>query len=128
MPVVAFFWSPDGKKVAFLRPDQSGPANRSPEAAPLQQEERVWLRWHIWDGERTYPLARFSPTESFLLDYLRYFDQYAQSSSLWSPDSQTLLYAGTSEDGRAGIWTLPVAEKSTPQRVARGVLATWSPR
>ncbi|MDQ4074912.1 MAG: hypothetical protein M3220_01560 [Chloroflexota bacterium] len=126
MPVVAFFWSPDGKKVAFLRPELRRRDQRPPQASPPKQESRLWFRWHIWNGERTYPLARFSPTRSFLLDYLRYFDQYAQSVSLWSPDSQTLLYAGTGEDGRRGIWTLPVEESSTPQRIARGVLATWS--
>ncbi len=127
-PVVAFFWSPDGRSLAFLRPEQREPVERAPEAAPLRQEPQLWLRWHVWNGERTYPLVRFSPTQEFLLDYLRFFDQYAQSISLWSPDSQMLLYTGLSESGASGVWTLPIAENSTPRRVGRGVLATWSPR
>ncbi len=128
-PVMAFFWSPDGKSVAFLRPEFDDPdGDRSPQAAPLRQQSTLWLRWHVWNGERTYPLARFSPSEKFLVDYLRYFDQYAQSVSLWSPDSQTLLYAGMSDDGSEGIWTLPIAEGSAPRRIARGSLAAWSPR
>ncbi|MGH2543865.1 MAG: hypothetical protein ACRDIB_13765, partial [Ardenticatenaceae bacterium] len=127
-PVVAFFWSPDGSKLAFLRPELRDTAPRAPQTAPFRQQTLIWLRWHVWDGERTYPLVRFSPSQSFLLDYVRYFNQYAQSISLWSPDSRMLLFAGTSEDGRAGIWTLPVEPGSLPQRVARGTLATWAPR
>ncbi|MGB0385600.1 MAG: TolB family protein [Ardenticatenaceae bacterium] len=126
-PVVAFFWSPDGQRLAFLRPELHEPVKRVPEAAPLRQNSQLWLRWHIWNGERTYPLTIFQPTDSFLADYLRYFDQYAQSTSLWSPDSQMLLYAGLSERGLSGIWALPVKEGSSAHRVAGGELATWSP-
>jgi TolB protein len=127
-PVLAFFWSPDASKLAFLRLDRPDTVPHAPQSAPLRQESPIWFRWHIWNGERTYPLARFAPSDSFLLDYVRYFDQYAQSISLWSPDSTTLLFAGTSDDGRAGIWTLPVEPGSRPHRIARGTLATWSPR
>ena len=31
------------------------------------------------------------------------FEQYAQSMSLWSPDSSAFAYPGTSEDGQEGI-------------------------
>jgi TolB protein len=127
-PVVAFFWSPDGQKVAFLRPEPHDPVERAPEASPLRQGGQLWLRWHIWNGERTYPLDIFTPSEQFLLNYIRYFDQYAQSVSIWSPDSTQLLYAGLGEDGVEGIWTLPVAEGSTATRVVPGVLGAWSPR
>lgn len=127
-PVVAFFWSPDGKRLAYLRLERHAPVDRGPVAAPLRQESQIWLRWHVWDGARSYPLALFSPSEDFLLDYLRFFDQYAQSIALWSPDSQHLLYAGISERGLSGIWTLPAAEGSTPSRLADGTLAAWSPR
>ena len=128
-PVVAFFWSPDGKRLAFLRPEWHEPVQRAPEAAPLrQQKPQPWLRWHIWDGEKTYPLTLFVPTDAFLDDYLRYFNQYAQSISLWSADSQMLLYAGLSEGGLSGIWVLPVEQESQAQLIASGVLAGWSPR
>ena len=127
-PVVAFFWSPDGKRLAFLRPEWHEPVQRAPEAAPLRQDPQPWLRWHIWDGEKTYPLTLFVPTDAFLDDYLRYFDQYAQSISLWSPDSQMLLYAGLSESGLSGIWVLPVEQNSQAELIASGILAGWSPR
>lgn len=127
-PVVAFFWSPDGQSLAFLRPEVHEPVERAPEASPLRQQRQLWLRWHIWNGERTYPLDIFTPSEQFLLNYIRYFDQYAQSISIWSPDSTQLLYAGLDEAGLEGIWTLPIAEGSTATRVTRGVLGAWSPR
>ncbi len=126
--VIAFFWSPDGEKLAYLVPEEHAPVERAPEASPLRQEGDLWLRWHVWDGETNTELNLFSPTQDFVFDYIRYFDQYAQSISLWSPDSQALLYAGMSESGLSGIWTLPIAPDSTPKRVATGVLATWSPR
>lgn len=126
--VISFFWSPDGTKLAYLVPEEHAPVQRAPEAAPLRQEGDFWLRWYVWDGTTNSKLTLFSPTQDFLYDYIRYFDQYAQSVSLWSPDSQTLLYSGLSESGLTGIWTLPIAEGSTPKRIAIGVLATWSPQ
>jgi TolB protein len=126
--VISFFWSPDGTKLAYLVPEEHAPVERAPEAAPLRQEGEFWVRWYVWDGTESTQLALFSPTQDFLYDYIRYFDQYAQSVSLWSPDSQTLLYAGLSESGLTGIWTLPVAPNSTAKRISTGVLATWSPQ
>lgn len=126
--VISFFWSPDGTKLAYLVPEEHAPVPRAPEAAPLRQEGELWVRWYVWDGETSTALTLFSPTQDFVYDYVRYFDQYAQSISLWSPDSQSLLYAGMSESGLSGIWTLPIAPTGTPKRVATGVLATWSPR
>lgn len=126
--VISFFWSPDGTKLAYLVPEEHAPIERAPEAAPLRQEGEFWVRWYVWDGTESTKLTLFSPTQDFLYDYIRYFDQYAQSVSLWSPDSQTLLYAGLSESGLTGIWTLPVTSGSTAKRVSPGVLATWSPQ
>ncbi|MCZ7570608.1 MAG: hypothetical protein M5U01_18745 [Ardenticatenaceae bacterium] len=126
-PVLAFFWSPDSRYVIFLRPERHPPVTPVPEAAPLRQEQ-LWLRWHIWDGTRTFPLSLFSPSDTFLLDYLRFFDQYAQSMTLWAPDSSAFVYAGLSENGFQGVWVHPIGEGSAPTRVTRGLFAAWSPR
>lgn len=126
-PVLAFFWSPDSRALIFLRPEVRAPVQPAPEAAPLRQQQ-IWLRWHLWDGTRTRPLALFSPSDTFLLDYLRFFDQYAQSMTLWAPDSSAFVYAGMDENGLQGIWVHPVSEESRPVRVARGLFAAWSPR
>ena len=63
-----------------------------------------------------------------LLEYLRFFDQYAQSMTLWAPDSSAFTYAGVSESGEDGIWVQSLAEGAAAVRVAPGVMATWSPR
>lgn len=127
-PVVGYFWSPDGRYLAFLRPESTERPGRVPEAAPLRQEGGLWLRWHVWDGQRTYPVSRFQPSQPFLADYLRFFDQYAQSISVWSPDSRRLLYTGAGGDGQEGVWVVEIREGARAVRIARGSMATWSPR
>lgn len=135
VPVLAFFWSPDGKYLIFLRPAQNqepaptpGPEARGQQINNPQQQNEFWLRWDVWNGERTYPLSRFMPSPVFLRDYLRFFDQYARSMTPWAPDSSAFVYAGWNSDGREGIWVHSVEEESAPQFVMEGVYAAWSPR
>ena len=123
-PVLAFFWSPNARSIAYLTPDDSSQDRVS---ASLQHEE-VWLRWHVWDGVVTYPLTRFVPTDTYLLEHLRWFDQYALSMTPWAPDSSAFVFAGRAESGDSGIWVQPAEPEGTPRRVAGGVYAAWSPR
>ena len=125
--VVGFFWSPDGEKLAYLQHEGGGPPPAQEISSGPQQESDFWLRWYLWDGEYSHPLSRFAPTTAFSSDYLQYFDQYAQSVSLWSPESEALVYSGSDETGRAGVWVLPIAEGSAPLWVGAGTLAAWSP-
>jgi TolB protein len=115
-PVPAFFWSPDGQKLAYLALDRVG--------------GRVGLRWNVWDGKTTREYAGFFPTRELLQNYLPFFDQYAQSHRIWSPDSDALVFAGTLEDGRTGVWVQQVGagEVAAPLSLGTGVSATWSPR
>lgn len=123
LPVIAFFWSPDSEKLAFLAVDT--------EAGDFT------LRWRVWDGTATTGYAAVLPTRTFLERYLAFFDQYAQSMTIWAPDSSAFAYAGivrpddTREDsdqrGRAGIWVQELDEE-TPRYVGPGVYAAWSPR
>ncbi len=90
--VLAFFWSPDGKKIAYLVLTDAVPPGVA--AKPAAQQPDVLLRWTVYDvaeGTST-PLARFWPTRDMIY-YLTYFDQFAHSHSLWSPDSRYLVYA-----------------------------------
>lgn len=135
VPVLAFFWSPDGEHLIFLRPAQNqepaptpGPETRVQPIENLQQQGEFWLRWDVWNGERTYPLSRFMPSGVFLRDYLRFFDQYARSMTLWAPNGDAFVYAGRNSDGREGVWVHPIEEGSKPQFVIEGVYAAWSPR
>ena len=60
-------------------------------------------------------------------DYLPYFDQYAQSHRIWSPDSSALVFAGTLANGERGVWVQMDEEGVAPLSLGAGVSATWAP-
>ncbi|MBK8050108.1 MAG: PD40 domain-containing protein [Anaerolineales bacterium] len=113
-PVVAFFWSPDGEKLAYLTFEA--------------MRGRIGMRWNVWDGEERTPYALFFPTQTFFQNYLPFFDQYAQSHNLWAPDSQSFVFAGTLPGAERGVWVQPVDEGSKPVYAGPGVFASWSPQ
>ena len=78
--VVAYFWSPDGTKLAYA----------------VLSETRGALRWMLLDlADRSRrPLVDFIPSRDQLTVF-EFFDQYAYSHSLWSPDSRSLVFAGS---------------------------------
>ena len=112
-PVIAFFWSPDGANLAFLALDS--------------EADELRFRWNVWDGAQIRAYDAHLPTPTFLERYLAFFDQYAQSMSIWSPDSTAFTYAGVGSDNRAGIWVQEV-DSEMPRYIAPGVYAAWSPR
>lgn len=128
-PVIAFFWSPDGRSLAYLAPDgpEQEQASSPVTVTNRAQHEGVWLRWHLWHGGESRRLSRFIPSDTYLLEYLRFFDQYALSMTPWSPDGSALVYAGSDGDGPDAIWVQPVTGNEPPRRVVAGVYAAWSP-
>jgi TolB protein len=66
----------------------------------------------------------FSPTPLFLSQFLPFFDQYALSHRLWSPDSNALVLP-IMVDGRAQIIVVD-AERGEARRLANGISAFWS--
>ncbi len=113
VPVIAFYWSPDSQKLAYLTPDSGG--------------QRIDFRWNVWDGKGKTEYADFLPSRTFFQSYLAFFDQYAQSMSIWAPDSSAFTYAGT-DRGRSGIWVQPLGEGERAIPVGPGVVVAWSPR
>jgi Tol biopolymer transport system component len=110
---LAFFWSPQGDKLLYLLPDPT--------------PELVWFRWNVWDGGSSFSLPRWVPSTEFGRDYLGFFEQYAQSMSLWAPDGAAFAYAGTSETGEQGVFVQEARSGTEPIRVSQGVFASWSP-
>jgi Tol biopolymer transport system component len=109
----AFFWSPDGDKLLSLLPELT--------------PERLWFRWGVWEDGSSFTTGRFVPSLVFSRDYLQFFEQYAQSMSLWSPDGSAFVYAAESESGETGVWIQPATSDAAPVHLADGVFATWSP-
>lgn len=116
-PVIAFFWSPDGSRLAYASVDEGG----------------EWLAWKVvaLDGSPPRDLARFAPSPAtFIL--LRYFDQYAKSHSVWSPDGSMLVFAGRTPepDGSAPasdrVVVLDANGVGEPRAIAEGTAAFWS--
>jgi TolB protein len=109
----AFFWSPVGAKLLYMRPEVT--------------EERIWFRWGVWEDGTSFTTERFVPSLEFSREYLQFFEQYAQSMRLWAPDGSAFVYAGESEAGETGVWIQPAASDTEPVLAADGVFATWSP-
>lgn len=110
---LAFFWSPAGDRLLYLY-EEPGP-------------DPAWLRWGVWDGRSAFGTPRFYPTAVFARDYLQFFEQYAQSLSLWAPDGSAFVYAGIGGSGEQGIWVQDARPGAEPVLVADGVFAAWSP-
>ena len=120
-PVIAFYWSPAGDKIAWVG---------------LAPEERLF-EWAVAPrtGDSVQRLFRFQPS-AYVLTMLNFFDQYAYSHSPWSPDSTRLVVAGTQEaslgrrNGQAPsgdrVFVLEVSGATPPKEIAAGNLAFWS--
>jgi TolB protein len=109
--VAGFFWSPDGRTIAALRLQATGgstaageprlavAASASPTPSPTASPTQVHLVFvDVTTGairsERAVHLGR-----RFVAELLPYFDQYALSHRLWSPDSSALLLPLVSPGG-----------------------------
>ena len=154
--VLAYFWSPDGRSIAYLTLTEiDGPLDfddaptallGGPSSEQLaMQGQRPWtkalaklqrppddnarlgLALSVIDVDSgdSRLLTVFEPSDLFLAQFLPFFDQYALSHRLWSPDSQALVVPMRDEDGRDSIVVVPV-DGSEPVTISRGVAAFWS--
>jgi hypothetical protein len=116
---LAVFWSPNSEVLASLAFDSVG-------------DGRDWARWRVYDleGQTVSQSPRFLLSRDFVVGYLPFFDQYAESVSIWSPDSTRFVFAGESMAGDSGVWLhkLPLdGDGPKTYFVAEGVMALWSP-
>lgn len=135
--VLAFFWSPDGQKIAYLtvaagQGEQvaertgGGPWQRRGKLAAQHEELRLSLSLvDVFDGQRAH-LLDFRPTEIFVRQFLPFFDQYALSHNIWSPDSSALVIPVI--EGEQGKIYAVNANGQGIQAVAEGLVAFWSNR
>ena len=120
-PLLAFFWSPDGRKLIYVVFDQ----------------DRRTFAWKLVerDGGPPVVVSEFLPSAD-LLTALTFFDQYALSHSIWSPDSRHIVFTGSLQRHSSGVnggspqgykvYVLEAKEGAVPQEVASGRIAFWS--
>jgi len=130
--VLAFFWSPDSQHIAYLTPppksNGSLTAAKRPVSLAQQSQPAQTLAWsviNVADGtNRQY--GSFQPSDE-LLYLLVYFDQFAVSHHVWSPDSRDLVYSETTALGRHAIDVLDTTQaNAAPQVIADGLIGIWS--
>ena len=118
--VMAFFWSPDSSRLAYV----------------TITEGRSGLRWSVMDvanGSRT-DLTDFLPSQE-QMTMVRFFDQFSYSHRPWSPDSSSLVFSGWlltdgggTTETQPGIFVLDAGLEPSTRSIAQGSMAVWSPR
>lgn len=146
--VLAFFWSPDGRKIAYVtvhgRNDdaiqvfarvermRTSKANGALVAggnlwAGTAAQEGLFL--DLWlvdvDTVQSYRLATFEPSRLWLSQFLPFFDQYALSHSIWSPDSRALVLPMVNDEGEPGVYVVSAAD-GRRDFLTDGIIGFWS--
>lgn len=122
-PLVAYWWSPLGDRLAVIIPTQSG-------------DGRYQLHILAPDGAVLASAEPIVPSQD-MRTILAFFDQYGLSHRLWAPDGSAFLLAGRLvTDGIASSFGDPPgdcvyfwsAERGAPlERVASGIVAFFPP-
>ncbi len=142
-PVVAFYWAPNGETIAALQVatpgDDSvadagrialaraavthGPAGRPAAVAPGLALRLVFL--DVASGTIRAQRA-VQVGDDFAQQQLPFFDQYALSHRVWSPDSRLVALPVADADGSTHISVI-AADGSAAATIAAGVAGSWSP-
>lgn len=106
----AFFWAPGGDRLLVLEGADGSPGT---------------FQWLVWTPAGTSKFGAFAPGNDWVLEFLPFFDQYAQSVRVWAPDGSAFAFPGT-VDGRAGIWVQHL-DADEPEWIGEGTWVDWSP-
>jgi TolB protein len=116
--VLAFFWAPDGRSIAYITLENFE-----------RGAERNLVELGLWvvnpDDGQGRQLMSFQPTDVFADELLPFFDNYAQSHSIWAPDSHAVVIPTMDDDGRDQIVVVPM-DGGEPLTIIEGVSASWS--
>jgi TolB protein len=94
---LAFFWSPDGKYIAYIspiNPDEPDVSDSGQNVLIAQKIQSNFLfEAHVVDiaTKQDTVIGTFTPTFIFVTQFLPFFDQYALSHSIWSPQSDAIV-------------------------------------
>lgn len=128
--VLAFFWSPNGRYLAYLSMARGGQQaeRRTMVARPNQQNVgRVTLFLLDLETGGRRDLYYYQMPILFMTQFLPFFDQYAQSHRIWSPNSSHIALPVRTDDGTNRIVVIPIDGRQ-PETIVDGVAAFWSHR
>ncbi len=129
--VLGFFWSPNGEKLAYFVPEllqnSSSSSSGGTDSSGQAQQQQLALQLNVLDVKsgKSKQLFTFAPTEQFAA-MLPYFDQYSQSTTIWSPDNNNLVLSFIASDGTPGIAVVAASGQLQPRILTPGYLAFWS--
>lgn len=113
--VVAWEWSPDGSRLAWLSLPTGGP--------------RIG-HWNFWSVDGSdLAISRtpdFGLSRKYAEVYLPFFAQFGQSVTGWAPDSSAFAFAGNVA-GERGVWVQLIDDRAEAQQVSAGDFVTWGP-
>lgn len=116
--VYAFFWSPDSRLLAYFTVEEVTDENgRTGNISRLKVLD-------VASGQ-SRSLSQLVPTRRFL-QVVPYFDQYQHALTLWSPDSQYLVFSTVYDDDESGIFVVHASGNLEPRLIADGQLGVWS--
>ncbi|GIV83151.1 MAG: hypothetical protein KatS3mg052_0158 [Candidatus Roseilinea sp.] len=155
--VLAFFWSPNGRHIAYFtlahiaehvrhhilpNADTAARNGGSRDGAEIESEREaeeitelraLWFNLWVVDIEQDehWLITTFEPVEAFVNYFLPFFDQYALSHRIWSPDSDAIVLPMAKRDEagdeRPLIYVVPTPRRGGPPRpIAEGNMAFWS--
>lgn len=128
--VFAFFWSPNGDYIAYLTlglplENNGEAALKATQRGRLQSNRLTFNLWAIAVAtEERQLLGTFAPSDLFLSQFLPFFDQYARSHQIWSPDSRAVALP-IRENERSVIYHFPLGDE-IPTPLTDGLIAFWS--
>ncbi|MCS6774196.1 MAG: hypothetical protein RMM31_08950 [Anaerolineae bacterium] len=132
-PVVAFFWSPDGERIAVF---STASADEVPEnfkgfaIIPPMPTEIYLLEVVDPSTGQSRPLFYFAPTAAFQR-LVNEFDRYSRAVTPWAPDGRKLVFTltfGNAASARDFVIETEASGSVDPRVLGNGSLAFWSPR
>ncbi|HSB01984.1 MAG TPA: hypothetical protein VLE49_15145 [Anaerolineales bacterium] len=126
--IIAFFWSPNGEKLAYfnlVKMQASGSSSGS--SGDTQATTQLAVELYVLDvtSEKSQKLLTYIPTDLFL-SILPYFDQYHQAVTIWSPDNNNLVLSLVDDTNGPSIAVIAATGNLQPRTLANGYLAFWS--
>lgn len=129
--IISFFWAPDSRQIAYLTlASPPGSFNAFSPAGHVRAQgpqPPAGIAWSILDTETgdVRQFGSFFPTQETLY-LMQFFDQFAQSHRVWSPDSRHILYSEMTPSGPVINLLDTTQVGSVPFSVADGVIGIWS--